>query len=362
MGNAATAGAEAERFRVGPGDRIVVTEMEHHANLVPVAAARRSAPAPSWPGSRSTDEGRLDLDRPRASHRRPHQGGRVRAPEQHPRHASTRSTPSRRGPVPSVRSSCSTPVSPSPTCRSRFRDLDVDFVAFSGHKMLGPSGIGVLVGSPAAARAPASVPHRRLDDRAGLHGPQHVRAAAAAVRGRNAADLAGGRALPQPCEYLTTLGMQRGARRTSTRLTEPTLLERLRRAAAGSGSIGPPRPRDRGGAVSFAVDGIHPHDVGQVLDDRGVAVRVGHHCAWPVCRRYGVPATTRASFYVYNDTADLDALVEGIVAAQAVLRGAPREARADVPGDHPRPLPLPAEPGTAGAVRGRGPPRQPDLW
>ena len=80
--------------------------------------------------------------------------------------------------------------------------------------------------------------------------------------------------------------------------------------------VGPETIEDRGGAVSFVVDHIHPHDVGQVLDDRGVAVRVGHHCAWPVCRRYGVAATTRASVYVYNDTDDLDALVEGIVAAQ----------------------------------------------
>jgi len=65
------------------------------------------------------------------------------------------------------------------------------------------------------------------------------------------------------------------------------------------------------------VNGLHPHDVGQVLDDRGVAVRVGHHCAWPVCRRFGVIATTRASFYIYNDTAEIDALAEGIVAAQS---------------------------------------------
>ena len=73
--------------------------------------------------------------------------------------------------------------------------------------------------------------------------------------------------------------------------------------------------------MSFVVDGIHPHDVGQVLDDRGVAVRVGHHCAWPCCRRFGVPATTRASFYVYNDVDDLDQLVEGLVAGPALSSG-----------------------------------------
>jgi cysteine desulfurase / selenocysteine lyase len=76
--------------------------------------------------------------------------------------------------------------------------------------------------------------------------------------------------------------------------------------------VGPVDGVDRGGAVSFTVAGIHPHDVGQVLDDLGVEVRVGHHCAWPLMRRYAVPATTRATFYVYNDEADVDALVAGV--------------------------------------------------
>ena len=80
--------------------------------------------------------------------------------------------------------------------------------------------------------------------------------------------------------------------------------------------IGPATTQDRGSAISFVVDGLHPHDVGQFLDDRGVAVRVGHHCAWPTCRRFGVPATTRISPYIYNDTSDIDAAVEGILAAQ----------------------------------------------
>ena len=81
--------------------------------------------------------------------------------------------------------------------------------------------------------------------------------------------------------------------------------------------IGPADNVERGSAISFVVDGLHPHDVGQFLDDRGVAVRVGHHCAWPTCRRFGVPATTRISPYIYNDTSDIDVAVEGILAAQA---------------------------------------------
>ncbi|MDP2012755.1 MAG: aminotransferase class V-fold PLP-dependent enzyme, partial [Actinomycetota bacterium] len=80
--------------------------------------------------------------------------------------------------------------------------------------------------------------------------------------------------------------------------------------------IGPNSTIDRGSAISFVVDGLHPHDVGQVLDSRGVAVRVGHHCAWPTCRRFGVPSTTRMSPYIYNDEADIDAALLGIVAAQ----------------------------------------------
>ena len=80
--------------------------------------------------------------------------------------------------------------------------------------------------------------------------------------------------------------------------------------------IGPTDAHERGSAVSFVVDGLHPHDVGQVLDNEGIAVRVGHHCAWPVCRRYSVPATTRATFYVYNDLDDVAALADGIRSAQ----------------------------------------------
>ena len=84
--------------------------------------------------------------------------------------------------------------------------------------------------------------------------------------------------------------------------------------------IGPVTTEARGGAVSFDVRGIHPHDVGQVLDDLGVEVRVGHHCAWPLTRRFGVAATTRATFYLYNDEADIDALVDGVREAQRFFK------------------------------------------
>jgi cysteine desulfurase/selenocysteine lyase len=114
-------------------------------------------------------------------------------------------------------------------------------------------------------------------------------------------------------DYLLAVGLDRIAAHEH-RLTSYALaaLEDL----PGVRIIGPNQPVDRGSAISFVVDGLHPHDVGQVLDSRGVAVRVGHHCAWPTCRRFAVPATTRISPYLYNDEQDIDAAVAGIVAAQ----------------------------------------------
>jgi cysteine desulfurase/selenocysteine lyase len=114
-------------------------------------------------------------------------------------------------------------------------------------------------------------------------------------------------------DYLTNLGMD-AVHNHEQKLTEMALaaLNEIK----GVRIIGPNNMIDRAGAISFVVDELHPHDVGQFLDAQGVAVRVGHHCAWPVCRRYSLPATTRASFYVYNDEADIVPLVAGITAAQ----------------------------------------------
>jgi len=119
--------------------------------------------------------------------------------------------------------------------------------------------------------------------------------------------------LAAACDYLSALGMDK------VQAHEETLtgyaLEKLGQLP-GVRIIGPRSTEARGGAVSFVVDDLHPHDVGQVLDELGVAVRVGHHCAWPICRRFGIPATTRATFYVYNTLADVDALAEGVRHAQ----------------------------------------------
>jgi cysteine desulfurase/selenocysteine lyase len=310
FGNAATAGSEASRFAVGAGDRIVVTEMEHHANLVPwQQLAERTGAELAW--LPLTDDGRLDL-------------------------ASLDSIVDERTKVVAFvhQSNILGTVNPVDVIARRAHDVgalvvldacqsvphmpfdlanyDVDFVAFSGHKMLGPSGIGVLWGRadllnhlPPFLTGGSMIEQVFMDRTTFAAPPQRFEAGTPPISqavGLHAA-----------VRYLTELDMAAVAAHEHT-LTQD-LLERLSELG-GVRVIGPQQAVDRGGAVSFVVDGLHPHDVGQVLDDRGVAVRVGHHCAWPVCRRYGVPATTRASFHVYNDIEDLDALVEGIVAAQ----------------------------------------------
>ena len=121
-------------------------------------------------------------------------------------------------------------------------------------------------------------------------------------------------ALAAACDYLQEIGLDRIAAHEA-RLTA-RILDGLR-ALPGTRIIGPDSTEMRGAAVSFVLDGVHPHDVGQSLDELGIAVRVGHHCAAPVCRRYGVPATTRASTYLYNTEAEVDVLLEGIATVQA---------------------------------------------
>ena len=310
FGNAATSGPDAARFAIGAGDRIVVTEMEHHANLVPwQQLAERTGAELAWVGL--TDEGRLDL-------------------------ASLDSIIDERTKVVAFvhQSNILGTVNPVDVISARAREVgalvvldacqsvphapfavgehDVDFVAFSGHKMLGPSGIGVLWGKselllhlPPFLTGGSMIEQVFMDRTTFAAPPQRFEAGTPPI-----SQAVG---LQAACRYLSDLDMRAVAAHEHA-LTE-YLLARLDELG-GVRVIGPTEPVDRGGAVSFVVDGLHPHDVGQVLDDRGVAVRVGHHCAWPVCRRYDVPATTRASFYVYNGTDDLDALVDGVRAAQ----------------------------------------------
>jgi cysteine desulfurase/selenocysteine lyase len=193
-----------------------------------------------------------------------------------------------------------------------FRELDVDFAVFSGHKMLGPSGIGVLYGRrelleamPPFLTGGSMIELVHIDHSTFAEPPQRFEA------GVPMTSQAVG--LGAAVDYLSAIGMDRVAEH-ERKLTEAALRELS--AVDGVRIIGPTSTEHRGGAVSFVIDGVHPHDAGQVLDSKGVAVRVGHHCAWPLHRRMEVPATVRASFYLYNELDEVKSLVEAVREAQ----------------------------------------------
>ena len=296
--------------RIGPGDRIVVTEMEHHANLVPwQQLAERTGATLDWFGL--TDEGRLDLTRidelldERTKVLAVTHQSNVLGTLNPVRELADRAHAF--GTLVVVDGAQSVPHRPVDV-----RELGADFLAFSGHKMLGPNGIGVLwgraellAGLPPFLTGGSMIEIVEMDRTTFLPPPQRFEAGVPM-----AAQAVG---LAAAVDYLERLGMAEVAAYEET-LTARALA--LLAEVPGVRVVGPATPADRGSAVSFTVAGIHPHDVGQVLDDRGVAVRVGHHCARPIVRRYGIPATTRASFYVYNTPAEVDALVEGVRAAQ----------------------------------------------
>lgn len=299
------------RFVLSPGDSVVVTQMEHHANLVPwQEACAKTGATLRWIGL--TDDGRLDLsdlDRIVDSTTRVvsvvHQSN-ILGTVNPVRELMARAHAV--GALGVVDASQSVPHLPVDV-----HELDADLVAWTGHKMLGPTGIGMLWGRPdVLASMPPFLSGGSMIETVQM---EHSTYAAPPKRFEAGTPMvAQAVGLAAAVRYLEAIGMAAVAEHEH--VLTAYCLDRLA-ALPGVRVIGPTDTVDRGGAVSFVVDGIHPHDVGQFLDDRGVAVRVGHHCAWPVCRRYGVPATTRISTYLYNDEADIDAAVEGILAAQA---------------------------------------------
>ena len=308
--NAATAGPAAARFAVGPGDEIAITEMEHHSNLVPwQQLCQRTGATLRW--LPITDGGRLDLTGlDQVVNERTklvafvHQSnilGTINPVEPIVRRAREV------GALVLLDACQSVPNGPVDVA-----DLGVDFLVFSGHKMLGPTGVGVLWGRyELLAALPPFLTGGSMIEQVTLQGttfaapPQRFEAGVP-----NVAQVVG---LGAAVDYLQQLGMD-AVRDHEAALTEHAL-DRLG-AIDGLRVIGPASTEGRGSAISFVLDGLHPHDVGQVLDERGIAVRVGHHCAHPVCARYGVPATTRASFGPYNTSAEVDALADGLVAVQ----------------------------------------------
>lgn len=311
LSNAATAGADARRFAFGPGDEIVVTEMEHHSNLVPwQQLCIRTGATLRWFGL--TDDGRLDLsDLDSIINERTkvvafvHQSnilGTINPVETITRRAREV------GALVLLDACQSVPTQPVDVAA-----LDVDFLVFSGHKMLGPTGVGVLYGrSELLATLPpfltggSMIEFVTMEKTTFAPPPQRFEAGVP-----NIAQAIG---LGAAVDYLSALGMS--AVRDHENALTAYALERLNNLP-GVRIIGPNSTEGRGAAISFVVDGLHPHDVGQVLDEQGIAVRVGHHCAHPVCARYGVPATTRASFSLYNTFGEVDALAEGLVKVQA---------------------------------------------
>ncbi|MFI6361839.1 cysteine desulfurase [Nocardia sp. NPDC050630] len=295
-------------YHVGPGDEVVITELEHHANLVPwQELARRIGATLKWYGI--TEDGRIDLDSLELSPATKvvaftHQSnvtGAVTDVAELVRRAKEV------GALTVLDACQSVPHMPV-----NFRELGVDFAAFSGHKMLGPSGVGVLYGRRALLEeTPPFITGGSMIETVTMEGstyappPQRFEAGVpmtSQVVGLGAA-----------VRYLEQIGMEAVAAHEQT-LTGAAL-EGLA-GIAGVRIVGPTENIDRGGAVSFVVEGIHAHDVGQILDDEGVAVRVGHHCAWPLMRRLGIAATARASFAVYNTLDEVDQLVAAVRKAQ----------------------------------------------
>ncbi|MGF6882352.1 cysteine desulfurase/selenocysteine lyase [Nocardia sp. GAS34] len=292
------------RYRLGPGDEIVITELEHHANLVPwQELARRTGATLRWYDV--TDDGRIDLDSLDLSPRTrvvafTHQSnvtGAVSPVTELVRRAKEV------GALVVLDACQSVPHMPV-----NFRELGVDFAAFSGHKMLGPSGVGILYGrralledTPPFITGGSMIETVYMDHSTFAPPPLRFEAGSQMI-----SQVVG---LGAAVDYLSGVGMEAVAAHEHSLVT--AALDGLD-AIEGVRIIGPTENENRGGAVSFVVDGVHAHDVGQILDDEGVAIRVGHHCAWPLHRRFGIAATARASFALYNTLDEVDALVAAV--------------------------------------------------
>jgi cysteine desulfurase/selenocysteine lyase len=308
IGNASTDPGADERLRLGPGDEVCVTEMEHHANLVPwQELCRRTGATLRW--LPLLPDGTLDLtDVDVLVNERTkvlsfvHQSnvlGTVNPVDL------LRDRARQVGALVFLDSCQAVPHRPIDV-----RALDVDAVAFSGHKMLGPTGIGalwarrdLLESMPPFITGGSMIATVTMQASTYAPPPQRFEAGTPAIA------LAVG--LAAACDYLSGLGMPAVEAHVS-RLTHLAIESLL--ALPGLSVMGP--AGERGPVVSFAVDGVHPHDLAQVLDAEGIAVRAGHHCALPLHRALGVQSSTRASFAVYNDDSDVTALVDGVRAAQ----------------------------------------------
>ena len=315
MSNATAAGGPA-RLSLGPGDEIVITEMEHHSNIVPwQLLCQRTGATLRWFGV--TPSGRLDtsdigdLITPRTklvalAHQSNVLGtiNPVRAIAD-VAHAA--------GALVLVDGAQAVPHMPVDVAAS-----GADFYGFTGHKMCGPTGIGVLwarrelLDEMPPFLGGGEMIESVWMDRTTFAPPPHKFEA-------GTMPIAQAVGLGAAIDYLSEVGMD------AVRAHELGLISQALDVLGqieGLRILGPTESVDRGSAISFTVEGVHPHDVSQVLDDLGIAVRAGHHCAWPLHRAFGVRASTRASFYLYNLREEADALADGIGQAQRFFASA----------------------------------------
>ncbi|MHC9560837.1 cysteine desulfurase [Corynebacterium diphtheriae] len=298
----------AEQYQVKAGDTVVVTELEHHANLVPWQELRRRTGATlKW--YKVTPDGRIDLDSLELdesvkvvafTHQSNVTGAVAPVAELVKRARAVGALV--------VLDACQS----VPHMAVDFHALDVDFAAFSGHKMCGPSGVGALYGKaeileklPPFLTGGSMISVVTMEETTFADIPQRFEAGT-----QMTSQVVG---LGEAVKFLSEIGMDNISRHEHE-ITKYAL-EKLSKIK-GLDIYGPRTPESRGAAVSFAVKGIHPHDLGQVLDDHGVCIRVGHHCAWPVHRELNAQSTARASFYLYNTIDEVDRLVEAIEAAK----------------------------------------------
>jgi cysteine desulfurase / selenocysteine lyase len=306
MGNAKS----GNRFHLKAGDEIVISEMEHHANLIPwQQLAERTGATLKW--FEVTEDGRLDLSKLEGvvterckvvaiTHQsnvlgtiNPLEGIAARAREV--------------GAIFVLDACQSVPHMPVDV-----KTLGVDFVTFSGHKAVGPTGVGVLWGRAALlAELPPFLTGGSMIENVTM--TTATWAAAPRKFEAGVPNMAQAVGLGAALNYLMDIGMGEIFSHEIA-LTEYALSKLLQ--IKDLKIIGPRDMQMRGGTLSFTCGDIHPHDLGQFLDSKGVAVRTGHHCAWPLTRKLGVPATTRASLYLYNTEADIDELVLAITDAQ----------------------------------------------
>ncbi|WP_175934934.1 cysteine desulfurase [Corynebacterium sp. Marseille-P4321] len=293
-------------LRVGEGDTVVVTELEHHANLVPwQELCRRTGAQLKWYSM--TPDGRIDLDSLELDDTVKvvaftHQSNVTGA------HADVAEMVRRAKAVGAltVLDACQS----VPHMPVDFHALDVDFAAFSGHKMCGPNGVGAVYSKhlqelPPFLTGGSMIEVVRMAESTYAPAPQRFEAGTqmtSQVVGLGAA-----------VEFLEEVGMEDIAAHerelTAYALEQMQLIDGLRIA-------GPLTAENRGGAIAFRVEGVHPHDLGQVLDSEGVAIRTGHHCAWPAHRGLDLQSTSRASFYLYNTMDEVDTLVASISKAK----------------------------------------------